>query len=274
MDTLAAQKLSFDDPIGAAHARVLYRESLLEQSLNAELWWSEAAAAAATASGGAPVALGHQQDSAGEMPCPATADSDSPSPRLAAVALVMDPVRRCVLLTRRPTSMRTFPGAWVLPGGSVDAGDGSTLNAALRELAEETGLTPMPTADGEVRDATPLCLWESCYPPSFALWRSCREAGGRCSHFLIAYHMVAVDAQQPLTLQPSECDCAVWVPVDDLAGPLSGRGGEAAPEAYARAPGSPAGAPVPAAQLAGVYPNAVGEGVGRAHLFAISQLAK
>ena len=87
--------------------------------------------------------------------------------------------------------------------------------------------------------------------------------------------MVAVDARQPLTLQPSECDCAVWVPIDDLAGPLSGRGAlSSAPEAYPRAPGSPEGAPVPAALLAGVYPNAVGEGVGRAHLFAINQLVR
>ena len=61
--------------------------------------------------------------------------------------------------------MRTFPGAWVLPGGSVDAGDGSTLNAALRELAEETGLTPTPAADGEVRDTTPLAFgnWQRGY---------------------------------------------------------------------------------------------------------------
>ena len=26
--------------------------------------------------------------------------------------------------------------------------------------------------------------------------------------------------RRPLQLQPSECDCAVWVPLDDLAGPL------------------------------------------------------
>ena len=41
-----------------------------------------------------------------------------------------------------------------------------------------------------------------------------------------------------------------------------------------RAAGSPAGGPVAAALLAGVYPNARGEGIGRAHLyFALRQLA-
>ena len=80
--------------------------------------------------------------------------------------------------------------------------------------------------------------------------------------------------RRPLQLQPSECDCAVWVPLDDLAGPLAGRSASTRPaaEAYARAPGSPAGEPVPCALLTGVYPNALGEGIGRAHLFAMTQL--
>ena len=50
------------------------------------------------------------------------------------------------------------------------------------------------------------------------------------------------------------------------------RGGGGARESYPRAAGSPAGGPVSAALLAGVYPNARGEGIGRAHLFALRQL--
>ncbi|WP_449374727.1 NUDIX domain-containing protein [Arthrobacter psychrolactophilus] len=55
------------------------------------------------------------------------------------------------LMLERPQSSRTFGGAWVFPGGKVDAadrldGNGGTVDdfsaaqrAGLRELAEETG---------------------------------------------------------------------------------------------------------------------------------------
>lgn len=57
-----------------------------------------------------------------------------------------------VLLTRRRRDLRTFPGAWVLPGGGVDAGE-SLVACAQRELEEETGLVVSPD------DLEPLCLW-------------------------------------------------------------------------------------------------------------------
>ena len=147
---LGASQLSFDSTIGAAKMAVRFRESLEAKvwpdrpeggdELCAEVWPDDSATPPV---GAALLTLGHQQDAHGAMPCPASASlPQSPSPRLAAVALVVDPERRCILLTRRPRAMRTFPGAWVLPGGSVDATDGSTAAAALRELAEETGLTP------------------------------------------------------------------------------------------------------------------------------------
>ena len=78
--------------------------------------------------------LGHQEDESGENPCPITAAPLDAPPRLAAVALVLHQDGERVLLTRRPTSMRIFPGAWVLPGGSVDAADESLGAAALREV--------------------------------------------------------------------------------------------------------------------------------------------
>ena len=84
---------------------------------------------------------------------------------IAAVVAPLDQHGR-VLLTRRPRHMRTFPGCWVLPGGSVDPGE-STLSAALRELREETGLhparlpSPQPFAMWEVR-ALWLLLWWFC----------------------------------------------------------------------------------------------------------------
>jgi 8-oxo-dGTP pyrophosphatase MutT (NUDIX family) len=67
-----------------------------------------------------------------------------------------------VLLLRRNPAARFMPGAWVFPGGAVDAGDvaegasrlagGTDLDAAhraaaVREVAEEAGLTlPDPAA--------------------------------------------------------------------------------------------------------------------------------
>lgn len=57
-----------------------------------------------------------------------------------------------VLLTRRRRDLRTFPGAWVLPGGGVDQNE-SLVACAQRELKEETGLCV--TAE----TLEPLCLW-------------------------------------------------------------------------------------------------------------------
>ena len=226
--------------------------------------------------GGTRLRFGHQEDARGDCQCPAAADGPghAATPRLAAVAVVHDAARGLVLLTRRPDTMRTFPGAWVLPGGGVDATDASVVAAALRELAEETGLAPAAGGlAGGPDPPAPLCLWESCYPPSQDAWRAARAAGARCSHHLIVHVRVAGDAGAArVALQPAEVDNAVWVPLADVAGLAAGRGLPPG-AAYARAAGAPKGPPVPAAELDGVYPlpNA-GGGIGRAHLFALAQL--
>lgn len=88
------------------------------------------------------------------------AEGDARGARLAACVLAVDAQGR-VLLTRRQRSMRSFPGAWVLPGGGVDAGE-RAVDAAVRELEEETGIVANPAS------LKPLCVWESCYPPTRA----------------------------------------------------------------------------------------------------------
>ena len=45
-----------------------------------------------------------------------------------------------VLLTRRASAMRAHAGQWALPGGRLEPGE-APLDAALRELREEVGLT-------------------------------------------------------------------------------------------------------------------------------------
>jgi 8-oxo-dGTP pyrophosphatase MutT (NUDIX family) len=238
--------------------------------------------------------LGHQDRSAdGAICCPALADDEAEDApprqlRLAAVAVPVDSRQR-VLLTRRPSTMRTFPGAWVLPGGGVDASDGSIAATALRELEEETGIAATP-ADV----SAPYCLWESCYPVSYDGWARRRAEGGRVSHYLIAFVVVTLSdealARSRLWLEPSECDYACWVPLRDVADTLCTPPGagcthdelsyravsSALPRPAAGNEGGPpsdADAPrVSGALLAGVYPNAAGQGVGRGHLYALREL--
>ncbi len=63
-----------------------------------------------------------------------------------------------LLITRRPSYMRSFPGAFVFPGGNVDADDESLKHALSREIFEETGLN-VPEDSWKLE-----CLWESLYP--------------------------------------------------------------------------------------------------------------
>ncbi len=47
-----------------------------------------------------------------------------------------------VLLLERATTLNSHPGQVAFPGGSIDPGDATTADAALREAQEETGLDP------------------------------------------------------------------------------------------------------------------------------------
>lgn len=73
-------------------------------------------------------------------------------PRLAATVILLrgGDERLEVLLVRRNPKARFMGGAWVFPGGAVNASDGegenSLKSAALRELAEEAGITVASSA--------------------------------------------------------------------------------------------------------------------------------
>ncbi len=72
---------------------------------------------------------------------------DDDTLRQAAVAIVIvegeDGGAASVLLTKRPRTLRRHGGQYALPGGRLDAGE-TPIQAALRELAEELGVTLVP----------------------------------------------------------------------------------------------------------------------------------
>ena len=66
-------------------------------------------------------------------------------PASVAVCVVGEPDRLSLLITRRAPRMRSHAGQWALPGGSRDPGE-TVEDAALREMAEETGVELEPDA--------------------------------------------------------------------------------------------------------------------------------
>jgi 8-oxo-dGTP pyrophosphatase MutT (NUDIX family) len=88
----------------------------------------------------------------------------------AAVAIALtadDDEQTALLLTRRAASLRAHRAQWALPGGRCDAGE-TPIEAALRELREELGLSLAPDAvlglldDYPTRSGyliTPVVVW-------------------------------------------------------------------------------------------------------------------
>jgi 8-oxo-dGTP pyrophosphatase MutT (NUDIX family) len=125
---------------------------------------------------------------------PVAADGRRP----AAVAVVLLPDaegRACFLLTRRAASLRAHARQWALPGGRLDDGE-SVEAAALRELAEEIGLTLEPS--------TVLGLLDD-YPTR--------------SGFLITPVVVWTGSDAELVPNPAEVASVYRVPLADLDKP-------------------------------------------------------
>jgi 8-oxo-dGTP pyrophosphatase MutT (NUDIX family) len=88
-------------------------------------------------------------------------------PAAVAVVVVESEQGAGILVTTRSEDLRSHAGQWALPGGRLDHGE-TPEQAALRELAEELGLTVAPAAvlgrldDYSTRSGyrlTPVVMW-------------------------------------------------------------------------------------------------------------------
>ncbi len=120
---------------------------------------------------------------------------DGPPAHLTASALVLtDSADRALLLLHRKA------GAWLQPGGHLEAGDRSLAAAALREAAEETGLGPVLRPAGGLVDLHHHGLG--------AAFGRCRE------HLDVAFVLTAPDDAEPVL--SAESDRVAWFALDAL----------------------------------------------------------
>lgn len=105
-----------------------------------------------------------------------------------------------MLLLRRPQS-GSFPGAWVFPGGRVDAADrvgvtaesDAACNAAVRETHEEAGI--------RIHGLAPLSCWTppAETPVKFRTW-----------------FFLARDLNDPVRPNPGEIEEAAWLSAEQI----------------------------------------------------------
>jgi 8-oxo-dGTP diphosphatase len=103
-----------------------------------------------------------------------------------------------VLLGKRSTHRKAYPGVWDLPGGHVEAGE-AVEQALVRELCEELGVFPTK--------------WRK-----FAVLRE--PAMGNESAGMLCFHLFLVTewSGDPYNRQPDEHEMIAWFTLDDVIG--------------------------------------------------------
>lgn len=119
------------------------------------------------------------------------------------VAILLQSSNQRLLLTRRAKELRIFPNVWVPPGGHIEP-DETVLEAGLRELKEETGLS----LDPNLVQTRVLGLWESVFPAMLS-------RGLPQRHHIVVYVLLKSGlshAQLQTELRPSalEVSACLW----------------------------------------------------------------
>jgi 8-oxo-dGTP pyrophosphatase MutT (NUDIX family) len=113
--------------------------------------------------------------------------------------------------------MRTFPNAWVFPGGQIDHNE-SIFDALIREISEETGVvieynseTKNHCINNSKVDFRPLLLYESVFPN--------RPSISHVNQSLIMFYSIKTEesfTELKLNIQTTEVDAYAWVNMDLL----------------------------------------------------------
>lgn len=133
------------------------------------------------------------------------------------VAILLQSSNQRLLLTRRAKDLRIFPNVWVPPGGHIEP-DETVLEAGLRELKEETGLS----LDADRVHTRVLGLWESVFPARLS-------RGLPQRHHIVVYvllktglsHRQLQDDLRPSALEVSAC---LWAKPQLVRAALSSEG--------------------------------------------------
>lgn len=122
----------------------------------------------------------------------AASGAEPATPREASTVVLIRP-DRTIFLIRRMRAM-AFGGMWAFPGGSLEAGE-TPADAAVREIAEETGVTLLPAA---------LTPWHRWLTPVFEPRR-----------FDTWFFLAAMPDGQDAALPEFEADRARWLTPED-----------------------------------------------------------